>query len=223
MVSPMKSIRDWSTIAVPERLCRAWTALTAWLMPLPWWLVGLAGILLGAVPGALFGATKETAVASIGLIGVALGGIIAAATNFITGRATRRAQVATATWPKRLEAHQIGFELWWRVVHSAFKDEKERGEVIIEAQTWWTKNCLYLSDQARREFTVMLSLANSHRELVRMYRGTGDPDGVKLIRQNWETIRGVGATLARGAGGHLSDDLLKDLTSDVGEPSSEAQ
>ena len=87
-----------------------------WLSPTPWWLLAAVCIVLGAIPALLVNVTREALPAVLALLGVILGGAIAAGTNFVTAQAARRAQIVAATWPRRVEAHQAGFEMWWRIM-----------------------------------------------------------------------------------------------------------
>lgn len=184
--------------------------IRTWLSPAPWWLLVAVGILAGAIPALLVNVTKETLPAVLALLGVILGGAIAAGTNFVTAQAARRAQIVAATWPRRVEAHQAAFEIWWRVMEVIY-ESKNRRTVILEAQEWWSKNCLYLSEDARTGFKRMISLASNHADLVEAYRGTGDKAGTQAVRESWAEIVAVGQSLAEGAGGHLSDQVIEEL------------
>src|SRR4051794_2470787 len=77
-----------------------------WLSPVPRWLLAAASIVFGAISALLVNITKEALPAVLALLGVVLGGAIAAGTNIITAQAARRAQIVTATWPRRVEVHQ---------------------------------------------------------------------------------------------------------------------
>jgi hypothetical protein len=63
----------------------------------------------GVIPALLINVTKGALPAVLALLGVILGGAIAAGTNIITAQAARRAQIVAATWPRRVEVHQAGF------------------------------------------------------------------------------------------------------------------
>jgi hypothetical protein len=52
-----------------------------WLSPVPWWLLVGAGIVAGVIPALLINVTKEALPAVLALLGVILGGAIAAATK----------------------------------------------------------------------------------------------------------------------------------------------
>lgn len=183
-----------------------------WLTPVPWWLWIAAGVVLGAVPALLLEVSREAVPAVLALLGVVLGGAIAAGVNVVMAQANRRAQIVTATWPRRVEAHQAAFALWWRLTGLVFKTD-ELGPVVMEAQDWWAANCLYLSEQARTDFKRMLGLASNHAMLAESYRGTGDESGTRAVKENWKEIMAVGPILAEGAGCHLSDQVLRELRS----------
>ena len=184
--------------------------IRAALSPVPWWLLVAAGIVAGATPALLVNVTREALPAVLALLGVILGGAIAAGTNFVTAQAARRAQIVGATWPRRVEVHQAGFEMWWRVTGVIYSAD-DRGPVTMEAQEWWSKNCLYLSEEARTGFKRMISLASSHADLVEAYRGTGDKSGTQAVKESWADIVAVGQALAEGAGTHLSEQVLDEL------------
>ena len=184
--------------------------IRAWVSPVPWWLLVAAGVVAGSIPALLVNVTREALPAVLALLGVILGGAIAAGTNFVTAQAARRAQIVGATWPRRVEVHQAGFEMWWRVTGVIYSAD-DRGPVTMEAQEWWSKNCLYLSEEARTGFKRMISLASSHADLVEAYRGTGDKSGTQAVKESWADIVAVGQALAEGAGCHLSDQVLEEL------------
>jgi hypothetical protein len=192
--------------AEPGRL----QVLREWLSLVPWWLWLAGGAVLGAVPALLLGVSREALPAALALLGVILGGAIAAAANVLVSQAGRRAQIVAATWPRRVEAHQAAFTLWWRLTGLIFKED-ELGQVILEAENWWASDCLYLSEGARTAFKRMVQLASSHRELVHSYRGTSNQAGTRAVNDSWAQIMAVGQLLAEGAGCHLSDQVLDDL------------
>ena len=181
-----------------------------WLSPVPWWLLAASCIVLGAIPALLVNLTKEALPAVLALLGVILGGAIAAGTNMVTAQAARRAQIVAATWPRRVEVHQAGFEMWWRIMGVIYESEN-CGAVILEAQEWWSKNWLYLSENARTGFKRMISLANNHADLAEAYRGTGDKVGTQAVKESWAEIVAVGQALAEGAGTRLSEQVLNEL------------
>jgi hypothetical protein len=100
--------------------------------------------------------------------------------------------------------------MWWRIMGVIY-EAGNRGAVIIEAQEWWAKNCLYLSENARTGFKRMISIASSHADLVEAYRGTGDKAGTQAVKESWADIVGVGQVLAEGAGTRLSEQVLDEL------------
>lgn len=189
-----------------------WERSRAWLSPVPSWLLVAAGILIGVVPALSLNITKEVLPAVLALLGVMLGGAIAAGTSIAIAHAARRAQVVAATWSRRVEAHQAGFELWWRL-KEVIHDSEKRGTVILDAQEWWSKNCLYLSEDARTEFKLMINRASTYARLVETGPGTDSENAARLIEKIWENIDAVGPIIAQGAGCHLSDQLLDELKS----------
>ena len=75
-------------------------------------------------------------------------------------------QLKLAALDKRLDKHQEAFTLWRNLLFS-LRDEDKIGTAIEEAQRWWDKHCLYLSDDARSAFHTAIFLAVDFRKLPR--------------------------------------------------------
>ncbi len=61
-------------------------------------------------------------------------------------------QLRMAALDRRSEAHQEAFALCRKLVSSVHHENI--GEVVMECQYWWNKNCLYLGPEAREAFNL---------------------------------------------------------------------
>lgn len=190
-------------------------SIREWFDRFPRWLWLAASVVLPAVVLAIFfSISRDTDFpAVLTLLGVIIGGVIAAGTNLITAQANRQAQIVATTWSRRIVAHQVGFAWWWRITDLVYKP-KELGPVILEAHDWWVANCLYLSEQAQKEFKMMPHLAKEHNKIVDDNRGVG-VDGARIVQENMDKIVKVGQILTDGADRHLSQQVLEDLRGKV--------
>ncbi len=111
--------------------------------------------------------------------------------NKLLERQRSEAQLRLAVVERRFQAHQEAHTLWIRLsqkVHSA-----EIGKVVMECQTWWNENSLYLDPNARRAFKLAYHAAAGHRDLL---EGPRDEDRRKFLEDNWRDIREAGPTIA---------------------------
>lgn len=92
-----------------------------------------------------------------------------------------RQQLRLAAIDRRLEAHQEAFG-HWRKLMSAAHTEEIRG-VVIECQSWWDQNCIYLEPKVREGFVTAFNAADMHNGLLRSH------EEAKVIRENWTHIR----------------------------------
>ncbi len=97
-------------------------------------------------------------------------------------------QLRLAAVDKRLAVHQEAFVLW-RKLYSATHDPAI-SKLVLECQDWWASNCLYLEPKARQAFADAYQAAWSHRSYVD--NGRGNPEGVALVKENWEKIVSAG-------------------------------
>ena len=175
------------------------------LAPISLLLAFVAGVFTTAVFMLFWGATKDTAPALIGFVSTALGGAIAAGTNLLTSRASRQAQIFTATWPKRLEAHQTAFELWERFTSLTMDDTDKAKAALRETQEWWTKNNFYLGTRSRDALSKML--------VTMSFLFEGPDYKNKVVAKAWSAdARQVSKILSEDAGIRLSDELLEQVT-----------
>jgi hypothetical protein len=93
-----------------------------------------------------------------------------------------RHQLRLAAVDRRLQAHQDAFALWRKVMHATHTDEI--GKVVIECQSWWEQNCIYLEPSVREAFVTAYSAANDHRSYVQGRVETA------LVQANWKLITG---------------------------------
>ena len=91
-----------------------------------------------------------------------------------------RHQLRMAAVDRRLQAHQEAFTIWRGVMASTHTEEV--GKVVIECQSWWEKNCVYLEPTVREAFVTAYGAAHSHNSLV---KGRAE---VALIQSNWKSI-----------------------------------
>ena len=131
---------------------------------------------------------------AIGLLGVLIGAGISAATSILLARESRHLQLATAALDKRFAAHQAAYTLWWKLVGAVHHKEKI-GAVVIEAEEWWTKNCLYLDAESRKAFRACITFAFVHQDLL---QGPRTNEATKLIKESWHQIMKPGETLVEG-------------------------
>lgn len=62
---------------------------------------------------------------------------------------------------RRLQAHQEGFVHWRAMLKLLY--EGDLGSAVVEAQTWWERNCLFLTPGARDAFNLAYFAARSVR------------------------------------------------------------
>ncbi|CAG4919194.1 hypothetical protein [Paraburkholderia saeva] len=99
-----------------------------------------------------------------------------------------RQQLRVAAIDKRLQAHQEAFTLWRGLM--AFAHSERVGEVIVECQTWWEHNALYLEPQVREAFNRAYFAAASHRSLVNV--PDREESTAATVRENWKLIMEAG-------------------------------
>jgi len=79
-------------------------------------------------------------------------------------------QLRMAALDKRLEAHQKAFALWRKLTMT---EGFEVGPAVIECQTWWEENCLYLEPEVREAFPRAYVSYNTRQQLLEC-RGSAD-------------------------------------------------
>ena len=88
-----------------------------------------------------------------------------------------RHQLRLAAVDKRLQVHQEAFTLWRKMLEFAYDDEV--GKVVLEAQAWWEKNCIYLEPSVRMAFVNAYSAVHTHGNMA---KNRADPE---LLKDNW--------------------------------------
>jgi hypothetical protein len=101
-----------------------------------------------------------------------------------------RQQLRMAAIEKRLEVHQHAFTLWRQLLRKAHSDDV--GQIVIECQSWWERNCLYLSPQAREAFNRAYFAAQAHRSFTQSHTNA------KLVEDNWALIMRAGEAIVSG-------------------------
>jgi hypothetical protein len=91
-----------------------------------------------------------------------------------------RHQLRMAALDRRLQAHQEAFTYWRELFGNTHSDEV--GKSVIECQSWWEKNCLYLEPKVRQAFVDAYSAAHSHNQLVRSRANAED------VQKSWARI-----------------------------------
>ena len=130
----------------------------------------------------------------IGFIGVIIGSAISSITSIVISKENRKGQLAVASLEKRLEAHQTAYSIWRKLI-SSVHDEEKLNEILMTAQDWWEKDCLYLDPESRGAFRASIFSADIHKDLLRAPRSK---ESLKNIKENWATIMKPGETLVEG-------------------------
>lgn len=101
-----------------------------------------------------------------------------------------RNQLRLAAVERRLQAHQEAYSLWRKIIAYVHKDTI--GKVVMECQTWWDTNCLYLSASARDAFRSAYESAFNHQSYLQ------DRSNRTLIEENWARIMNAGPKIVEG-------------------------
>jgi gas vesicle protein len=194
------------------RLKALWAGLSRRARALPWWAIPL-GILAAFTLAALAaGARTEITVALFGLIGTALGGAISAFTGVLSAREQTKANLVSANWQKKTQAHQEAYTKWRRIIKLIHRyDDPERENALDDAYSWWEQNRLYLSANARIRFHTMIREVISHELLIKVHNMESSDENAKEVKENFSRIMSVGPLLIREAGGHISDKMIYDF------------
>ena len=150
-------------------------------------LILLAFILLG-FGLKIFGISPD---ALLSLISAIVGGLIVTSSQAWVSAQDRQTQLRLAALDKRLEAHQQAYSLWRKLIfHAADKDTIV--PIVLEAQTWWENNCLYLDPESRKAFYQSLISASDHFMLLKS--GSND-----LVTKNWASVLKAGPLIVTGS------------------------
>ena len=97
-------------------------------------------------------------------------------------------QLRLAAVERRLQAHQEAYSLWRKIL--AHVHSNEIRETVMECQSWWDKNCLYLCEEARKAFRDAYDAAFNHKQYL---QGHIESEIVK----NFETITKAGPAIVK--------------------------
>jgi hypothetical protein len=148
-------------------------------------LIAIAALLLIA-----FKIFEISSDALLSLISAIIGGLIATSSQAWVSAQDRQNQLRLASVEKRLTAHQQAYSLWRRILAN-LGNEKALGDVVLESQTWWENNCLYLDSNAREAFVRAYLSAGSHKVMV-LSRD------ITLIEKSMQTIINAGQAIVAG-------------------------
>jgi len=101
-----------------------------------------------------------------------------------------------AALEKRLQTYQEAYTLWWQLLGSVFSPNVR--EMVVACQEWLTKNCVYLSNEARDAFIGAYHAADLHKSLRDSL--SRKEVTVDIFNKNWDKIQKVGDILLRDAG-----------------------
>ncbi len=104
-----------------------------------------------------------------GIIGTISGILISSIVQWILFGKQQKTAFRLAALEKRLAVHQEAYILWTELLGVIHKPDNsgEKHSVIIKAQDWWNRNCLYLDPISRKEFKncyMDVSIYDCYRE-----------------------------------------------------------
>lgn len=105
-------------------------------------------------------------------------------------------QMRMAALDKRLQVHQDAFVLWRKLVANAHSEMV--GPVVMECQTFWEENCLYLEPAARQALSDAYVHAASHRQLVQGGQFMTSEQRAAMtprINESWAFINSAGKVI----------------------------
>ncbi|HET9912759.1 MAG TPA: hypothetical protein VFQ13_12760, partial [Anaerolineales bacterium] len=89
--------------------------------------------------------------ALLSLISAIVGGLIATSSQAWISTQDRENQLRLAAIERRLTAHQEAYALWRKLIFTSSEDN-DFGNVVLECQSWWNNNCLFLDAKSRKAF-----------------------------------------------------------------------
>lgn len=92
---------------------------------------------------------------------------------------------------RRFQAHQEAYSLWLKLFQGIH--DEDNAKRVLECQTWWEQNNLYLEPEVRRTFKTACFAAHMHRALLVGARG-GDSE---QVTKNWKRLEIVGETIEK--------------------------
>lgn len=96
-------------------------------------------------------------------------------------------QLRTAALERRLDAHQKAFVLWRKLMTKIYTDEC--ASVVLECQTFWEENCVFLGPKTDTAFFQAYMAATVHRDMLR------ERVPAKEITANWQVIAAAAAII----------------------------
>jgi hypothetical protein len=128
--------------------------------------------------------------ALLSLISAIIGGLIATSSQAWVSAQDRQNQLRLAALDRRLQAHQEAYSRWRKLLFNA-ANEKTIGDIVIESQTWWEENCLYLDPKTRKLFYSAIQRAGQHLTYIRSR-------DISLIQGNMKFIEATGEAILAG-------------------------
>lgn len=155
----------------------------------PWWSYALIFILsfMGSVFGAF--AKKKVEIAATREYTAELRKV-AHQNQLLLEEYRARNSLRMTAIDKRLQVHQQAYALWKKLL-SAVQTENIGG-VVMECQSWWNENCLYLSPESREAFHTAFQCAFSHKDYLNVPPNLKDKN---LINSNFENITKAGEVI----------------------------
>ena len=112
--------------------------------------------------------------------------------NLIVEQFRSGSQMHAAMLLKRMEILQEAYVLWLELLHAVHKPEII-GEKVMDCQSFWEKNNLYLGADLRNKYKLAYMSAASHHKYVQWRES---PD---LIKENMQYIRDAGEAIVSAA------------------------
>jgi hypothetical protein len=180
-----------------------WRSRRIWLLKAPGLLLFLSAFCIGVILGLVVSGKWTTAL--VGLLGVGVGGALSVWTSLLSARETQRGQIMSATWSERVGAHQQALQ-WIRKLSQTSSGEREHLDEMKrsyeDARTWFSRNDLYLSVEARRMFTAILQ----HMHTLHLSPWREKPLNIqKQMAKDFDNAQRV---ITEGVGGHIIDEML---------------
>lgn len=98
-------------------------------------------------------------------------------------------QLRMAALDARLQKAQQAFALWRKLFNSIHSSHC--AAVVLECQTWWEDNCLYLEPLAREAFSSAYAAANAHQSLL------DSRSDAETVKANFAKIKAAGDVIVK--------------------------
>lgn len=131
--------------------------------------------------------------AAVGLTGVIIGGILSSVTTIIISRSDYQKQLKLSALEKRLEAHQIAYSFWFKIMSNIYKPEIIG--IAEKAKEWWIENCLYLGPKSRKAFIDCAMYTIDKAAELKSLKDHPRTGYEKFIKDSWDLITLPGKTL----------------------------